>query len=265
LDKASFRLAVQGERNRTEGGCIMPHVSRRQFLQTAGVSALAFAVPTVLRAQAQPQGPFTLPPLPYANNALEPSIDARTMEIHHDRHHAAYVAGLNAAVAGHPELGRMPVDQLLRQINTVPETIRQRVINMGGGHANHSMFWTIMGPRAAGGAAEPPADSPLGRRLGTDFTNFRTFQQRFREAALNQFGSGWAWLVVGNNGALQVIATANQDSPLMRGLTPILGIDVWEHAYYLHYQNRRADYIDAWWNVVNWPNVAQRYAQATRP
>ena len=198
----------------------------------------------------------TLPPLPYPNNALEPYIDALTMEIHHDRHHKAYVDNLNKALEGHGALQNKPIDQLLRQINQVPENIRQAVINNGGGHANHSMFWEIMGP---GGGGRPTG--PLADDINKTFGDFATFQQQLKQAGVSRFGSGWAWLVW-DNGKLQVISTPNQDSPLMKSQYPILGVDVWEHAYYLKYQNKRPDYIDAWWNVVNWNAVGERFAKA---
>ena len=197
---------------------------------------------------------FTLPPLPYPPDALEAAIDKMTMEIHHGRHHKAYVDNLNAAVQGHPDLASMPIDQLMRQINRVPENIRQKVINNGGGHANHSMFWEIMSPQGGG---EP--SGPLGDAIKSTFGNFDSFKQKIKEAALGRFGSGWAWLVA-SGGKLAIESTANQDSPYMSGKVPLLGVDVWEHAYYLRYQNRRPDYVDAWWKVVNWPAVAARFA-----
>jgi Fe-Mn family superoxide dismutase len=197
----------------------------------------------------------TLPPLPYANNALEPYIDAMTMEIHHDRHHKAYVDNLNKAIAGNAALESKPIEQLLRDIKSVPENIRQAVINNGGGHANHTMFWEIM----AKGGGEPTG--PLGDAIKETFGDFNAFKAKVKEAALGRFGSGWAWLVYANN-KLEVLSTPNQDSPFMNGQYPVLGIDVWEHAYYLKYQNKRADYVDAWWNVVNWAAVAKRYADA---
>jgi Fe-Mn family superoxide dismutase len=198
---------------------------------------------------------YTLPPLPYPADALEPSIDKMTMEIHHGRHHKAYVDNLNKALEG-TDLGNKPIDQLLRDIHGVPEKIRQAVINNGGGHANHTMFWQIMGPKAGG-----KPSGPLGDDLTKAFGDFATFQSQLKQAALGRFGSGWAWLVLAD-GKLQIISSANQDSPLMQKQVPVLGIDVWEHAYYLKYQNKRADYVDAWWNVVNWSAVAQRYADA---
>jgi len=197
---------------------------------------------------------FTLPTLPYAANALEPSIDAMTMEIHHGRHHKAYVDNANKALEGQSALASKPVEQLLREISQVPEKIRQAVTNNGGGHANHTMFWEIMGPKAGGKPSGPLADD-----IAKTFGDFAAFQAQIKQAG--RFGSGWAWLVLAD-GKLQILSTANQDSPLMNGQTPILGVDVWEHAYYLKYQNKRPDYIDAWWNVVNWNAVAKRYSEA---
>jgi len=199
---------------------------------------------------------YTLPPLPYPADALEPHIDKTTMEIHHGRHHKAYVDNVNKALEGQASLQNLPIEQLLRQINQVPENIRQSVINNGGGHANHSMFWEIMGPKAGG-----KPSGPLGDDINKTFGDFATFQQQIKTAAVGRFGSGWAWLVF-ENGKLQVLSTPNQDSPYMKGQSPILGVDVWEHAYYLKYQNKRPDYVDAWWNVVNWNAVGERYAKA---
>lgn len=200
----------------------------------------------------------TLPALPYAYDALEPYIDARTMEIHHTKHHQAYITNLNAALDKHPELHDRPLEALLREINSVPEDIRTAVRNHGGGHLNHSLFWKWMGPNAGG---EPTGD--LAAAIAGTFGSFAAFKEQFSAAAAARFGSGWAWLVV-SKGALKVYSTANQDSPLMDGDTPVLGIDVWEHAYYLKYQNRRPEYIQNWWNVVNWAAVAESYAQAKR-
>ena len=199
---------------------------------------------------------FTLPPLPYPANSLEPSIDAQTMEIHHDRHHKAYVDNLNKALEGHSNLQSKTIENLLREINQVPENIRNAVRNNGGGHANHSMFWEIM---VKGGGGEP--SGPLADDLKKTFGDFAAFKAKVKEVAVARFGSGWGWLVW-DGGKLQVLSTANQDSPYMDNQVPLLGIDVWEHAYYLKYQNKRADYIEAWWNVVNWKAVAQRYSQA---
>jgi len=199
---------------------------------------------------------YSLPPLPYPPDALEPSIDKMTMEIHHGRHHKAYVDNLNKALESEPSLQSKPIDELLRDIKQVPEKIRQAVINNGGGHANHTMFWEIMGPKAGGKPSGPLADD-----IAKTFGDFTAFAAKIKEAALGRFGSGWSWLVQAD-GKLQVISSPNQDNPLMNGQYPILGVDVWEHAYYLKYQNKRADYVDAWWNVVNWSAVAQRYAHA---
>ena len=197
-----------------------------------------------------------VPDLKYAFDALEPHIDARTMEIHHDKHHAAYVANLNKALEGHADLAAMSVEALLGAIDSVPDAIRGAVRNHGGGHANHSLFWDVMG--ANGGGAPSGA---LGAAIDQAFGGFDDFKATFAAAAGGQFGSGWGWLVVGGAG-LEVQASANQDSPLMAGKTPILGLDVWEHAYYLNYQNRRPDYVAAFWNVVDWAAVAARFADA---
>jgi Fe-Mn family superoxide dismutase len=199
---------------------------------------------------------YTLPNLPYPADALEPSIDKMTMEIHHGRHHKAYVDNLNKALEGQTALQNKPIDQLLREISKVPDNIRQAVINNGGGHANHSMFWEIMGPKAGGKPSGPLADE-----INSVFGDFASFQQQLKQAGVSRFGSGWGWLVLAD-GKLKVLNTPNQDSPYMSNQVPILGVDVWEHAYYLKYQNKRPDYIDAWWNVVNWNAVAQRYSQA---
>ncbi|HEX6589200.1 MAG TPA: superoxide dismutase [Longimicrobiales bacterium] len=201
----------------------------------------------------------SVPDLGYDFGALEPVIDARTMEIHHDKHHAAYVAKLNEAIAGKPDLEKKPVEQLLREIDKVPEDIRTKVRNHGGGHANHTLFWKIMAP---GGSNAPTGDVAKG--IDAKFGSFDAFKQKFGDAAANQFGSGWGWLVVDGSGNLDVYALPNQDSPLMKGHTPILGLDVWEHAYYLKYQNKRPDYIKAWWDVVNWDAVAKEYGATRR-
>jgi Fe-Mn family superoxide dismutase len=194
----------------------------------------------------------SLPPLPYAFNALEPHIDARTMEIHHGKHHQAYVTNLNAALDKHPELHSKSIEDLLKGINSVPEDIRTAVRNNGGGHANHTMFWEIMGPD--GGGAPSGA---IGDAINSSFGGFDKLKEEFKKAAIGRFGSGWAW-VIDNGGKLVVESSANQDSPLMEGKKAVFGIDVWEHAYYLHYQNRRPDYVDAWWNVVNWDAINKR-------
>jgi Fe-Mn family superoxide dismutase len=197
-----------------------------------------------------------VPALPYSFDALEPHIDARTMEIHHDKHHAAYVSNLNKALEGHADLQKKRVEDLLRDIKKVPEDIRTAVQNNGGGHANHTLFWTIM---SADGGGEPEGE--LADAIAESFKSFSAFKEQLSDAAVKRFGSGWSWLSVGKDG-LKVHSTPNQDSPLMEGRTPILGLDVWEHAYYLKYQNRRPDYVAAWWNVVNWEEVGRRYAKA---
>ena len=194
----------------------------------------------------------TLPPLPYAFNALEPHIDARTMEIHHGKHHQAYVTNLNATLDKHPELHQKSIEDLLRGISSVPDDIRQAVINNGGGHANHTMFWEIMGPNGGGTPTGAVADA-----INSSFGSFDKLKEEFKKAALGRFGSGWAW-VIDNGGTLVVESSANQDSPLMQNKKIVFGIDVWEHAYYLHYQNRRPDYVDAWWNVINWSAINKR-------
>jgi Fe-Mn family superoxide dismutase len=198
----------------------------------------------------------TLPALPYAFNALEPHIDAQTMEIHSQRHHKAYVDNLNKALDGHPALAAKSIEDLLRDIKSVPEAIRQPVINNGGGHHNHSLFWTIMGPNGGGDPSGPLADA-----IKATFTDFAGFKAKIKENALGQFGSGWSWLVW-DGSKLAAVKKPNQDSPLMDGHTPILGIDVWEHAYYLKYQNKRPDYVDAWWNTVNWKAVEENFSKA---
>ncbi|MFN7915732.1 MAG: superoxide dismutase [Vicinamibacterales bacterium] len=194
----------------------------------------------------------SLPALPYAPTALEPHIDARTMEIHHGKHHQAYVTNLNAALDKHPELHEKSIEDLLKGISSVPEDIRQAVINNGGGHWNHSMFWEIMGPGGGGAPTGAVADA-----INSSFGGFDKLKEEFKKAAIGRFGSGWAW-VIDAGGKLVVESSANQDSPLMAGKKVVLGIDVWEHAYYLNYQNRRPDYVDAWWNVINWAAVNKR-------
>ncbi len=202
---------------------------------------------------------FTLPPLPYSPDALEPHIDAQTMSIHHDKHHQAYVTNLNAAIEKAPELAGQSIEQLLANLNTAPEAVRGPIRNNGGGHWNHSLFWQLMGPNAGG----EPADG-IGSAIRSSFGDFGTFRDQFKAAAVGRFGSGWAWLVRQGD-KLAITSTPNQDNPLMDGMSPsavLLGLDVWEHSYYLKYQNRRPDYIDAWWNTVNWGEVAKRYGQA---
>ena len=201
-------------------------------------------------------GKYTLPELPYDYSALEPHIDAKTMEIHHTKHHQTYIDKLNAALEGHDDLSNQSVDDLLRNFSQVPSDIQGPVRNHGGGHSNHSLFWTILGPNGGG---EPTGE--LASAIESDLGSFKELQEKFNATAIARFGSGWAWLVV-DGGKLSVIDTLNQDSPLIDGKTPILGLDVWEHAYYLKYQNCRPEYVEAFWNVVNWDEVATRYSAA---
>jgi Fe-Mn family superoxide dismutase len=196
-----------------------------------------------------------LPALPYAHDALEPFIDTMTMQIHHGKHHATYVTNLNAALEQYPDFQKHSIDDLVRNIASVPEAIRTAVRNNGGGHANHAMFWQIMAPKAGGDPS-----GPLAEAIKASFGSFEAFKGEFKKAALGRFGSGWAWLV-NNGGKLAIESTPNQDSPLMEGRQAVMGIDVWEHAYYLKYQNRRADYVDAWWSVVNWSEIAKRFTR----
>jgi len=239
-------------------------LNRRDMLR-AGVGVASFALTERLFvspimsqvAEARAARGYMLPKLPYAADALEPHIDARTMEIHHGKHHATYVENVNKALAEHPQLQQKDPIALLRGIEQVPSDIRQTVINNGGGHVNHSLFWNMMAPNAGG---EPTGE--VGRAIERAFGGFDKLKTAFNDAGMKRFGSGWAWLVVGRGGNLDVLSTANQDSPFMQGLSPVLGVDVWEHAYYLKYQNRRADYLAAWWNVVNWDYVNELYGQA---
>ncbi|MCS6889695.1 MAG: superoxide dismutase [Chloroflexus sp.] len=200
---------------------------------------------------------FEVPPLPYDYNALEPYIDEATMHYHHDNHHQTYVTNLNNALANYPDLQSKTIEELLSNLEAIPEAIRTAVRNNGGGHWNHTFFWEIMAPNA-GGAPE----GELAAAIDAAFGNFDAFKEKFKAAALGRFGSGWAWLIAGKDGSLSIMSTPNQDNPLMEGKTAILGIDVWEHAYYLKYQYKRAAYVDAWWNVVNWAKVAEHYAAA---
>jgi Fe-Mn family superoxide dismutase len=200
---------------------------------------------------------FKLPPLPYAYDALEPHIDARTMEIHHTKHHQAYIDNANAALEKHTAFSAKPVEDLLRDLAAVPDDIRTVIRNHGGGHANHDLFWSVMKPAGGGKPA-----GELAAAIDNAFGGFDAFKTQFETAAKTRFGSGWAWLSVKKDGALAVSSTANQDSPLSEGMTPILGLDVWEHAYYLKYQNKRPDYVSAFWNVVNWDEVARRFQAA---
>ncbi|MCC6712484.1 MAG: superoxide dismutase [Candidatus Dadabacteria bacterium] len=201
--------------------------------------------------------PFELPKLPYAYDALEPHIDARTMDIHYNKHHQTYVNNLNTAIEKHPELGGKSVEELVADLGAVPEDIRTAVRNNGGGHLNHSLFWRIMAPNAGG---SPSGD--LAADIDKAFGSLDAFKAEFAKAAAGRFGSGWAWLVVGKDGNLAITSTPNQDNPISEGLKPVLGLDVWEHAYYLNYQNRRPDYVAAWWNVVNWEQAASNYASS---
>ncbi len=201
---------------------------------------------------------YEIPPLPYDYSALEPHIDAETMKLHHDKHHAAYVTNLNGAVEKHPELGKHAAEDLLRNLSDVPEDVRSVVRNNGGGHVNHSMFWTIMKPHGGG-----PPSGKIGEQIQKDFGGFDAFKKLFNETTAKQFGSGWGWLVW-ENGKLKVITTANQDNPISQGFYPILGNDVWEHAYYLKYQNRRPEYLAAWWNTVNWAEIEKRFDRAKK-
>ncbi len=197
---------------------------------------------------------FTLPPLPYPHNALEPHIDEQTMRIHHEKHHGAYVNNLNAALEGHADLQQKSLEALLQGINSLPEAIRTAVRNNGGGHSNHTFFWEIMRP---GGPKEPTG--ALADAIGKTFGGFAAFKEQFAKACIGRFGSGWGWLTLDKSGKLAIGSTPNQDSPIMEGKAPVLGCDVWEHAYYLKYQNRRPDYVAAWWNVVNWAEVGKRF------
>jgi Fe-Mn family superoxide dismutase len=227
-------------------------------LHCNSVLALAALVVTSLPlvAQDSPSGPYTLPPHPYAPEALEPHIDAETMRIHHSKHHKAYVDNANKLLADQPELAKLSPVELLENLDLAPESIRAGLRNNVGGHVNHSAFWLMMSPNGGG---EPTGD--LAKAIDSTFGSFADFKKQFTDAAMKRFGSGWAWLVV-KDGKLSILSTPNQDPPLLDGYTTILGLDVWEHAYYLKYQNRRADYAVAWWNVVNWPYVAELYAKA---
>lgn len=200
---------------------------------------------------------FTLPPLPYDYKALEPHIDEQTMRLHHDKHHAAYVNNLNAALEPHPDLQKLPIEELLANLNKVPEAIRAKVRNNGGGHFNHTIFWEMMAP---GGAKEP--GGALAEAVSKAFGSFTAFKEQFGKACVDRFGSGWGWLIIDRSGKLSIESTPNQDTPIMEGKTPVLGCDVWEHAYYLKYQNRRPDYVASWWNVVNWTDIARRFEKA---
>jgi Fe-Mn family superoxide dismutase len=231
--------------------------TRRELLQTVSAGIAVSALVGCATAQSGPA--LELPPLPYPVDALEPHIDAQTMTIHHDKHHQAYVTNLVNALRDHTELSKKPLAEILGNLDAVPESIRTAVRNNGGGHSNHSLFWRVMSPKGGG--------TPKGELLKAiegKFGSFDKFKEDFSKAGATQFGSGWAWLSVDGGKQLVLSATANQDTPLMTGLVPILGVDVWEHAYYLKYQNRRADYLAAWWNVVNWDTVSEEYARALK-
>jgi len=234
------------------------NVTRREALTTLGVSALALtASGRDLVAAARDQapassGPYTLAPLPYAFDALEPHIDAQTMQIHHDKHHQAYVNNLNTAIAGAGDAGKTPIDDLLKNLVALPEAARTAVRNNGGGHVNHLQFWTLLAPGAGGPPSGAVADA-----IQSAFGSFDVFKDQFAKAAMGRFGSGWAWLS-DDRGKLAIHSTANQDTPSMEGKRAIFGLDVWEHAYYLKYQNRRADYVGAFWNVINWAEINKR-------
>ncbi len=237
-------------------------ITRRHAIKLAAVTTAAIAAttstPSLLAQATPPAGPFTLPPLPYAYDALEPFIDAETMKVHHDKHHAAYVANLNKALAGHEDLGKKSVEELLKDLDAIPESIRTAVRNQGGGHANHSMFWELL--------AKDKPEAPKGALLEAiekRFKSYGEFRDHFSKAAGGVFGSGWAWLTVGPNKSLLVEITANQDTPLSAGRTPLLALDVWEHAYYLKYQNRRPEYIAAFFKIINWDAIADKFEKAT--
>ena len=232
-------------------------MTRREALKTTALAAAGtvLASNSQVFGQAAPAGPFTVPPLPYAFDALEPHIDARTMEIHHDKHHAAYVTNLNKAVADFPDLGKKPVEELLKDLNAVPEKVRAAVRNQGGGHYNHTLFWQVM---KKGGGGEPKGE--LAAAIEKSFGGYSGFKEKFADTATKTFGSGWAWLVLDGKD-LKIESAPNQDTPLSQGKHPLLGIDVWEHAYYLKYQNRRPEYIAAWFNVINWDFVTERFAK----
>ncbi len=230
-------------------------MNRREMLLSAGAAAAALVLPRIARADDAKPG-FTLPKLPYDFDALEPVIDKMTMEIHHDKHHKAYVDNLNKALADHPELMKTPIEELVAKLKEVPEKIRTAVRNNGGGHANHSFFWTIMAPKGQGG--QPTGN--LAEAINS-FGGLDKLKEQVLTAATGRFGSGWAWVIV-KDGKLAVASTPNQDSPLTQGSKPILGIDVWEHAYYLKYQNRRPDYVKAWWDVANWKAIGENFDKA---
>lgn len=240
-----------------------PSLTRRGIFRLGLASAAAAFFGDRLLAEpapapVAPSGPYTLPPLPYPYDALEPTIDAETMHLHHDKHHQAYVTNANKLLADHPELAKLSPEELLLHLDAAPESIRTGLLNNVGGHVNHSLFWLMLSPKGGGEPSGALADG-----IRKTFGSFADFQKQFTEAALKRFGSGWAWLVV-KDGKLAIVSTPNQDPPLIEGRTALLGLDVWEHAYYLKYQNRRPDYVTAWWNVVNWPFVEERFAGSQR-
>jgi Fe-Mn family superoxide dismutase len=237
-------------------------LNRRHFLFLLGANVSSFVLESYALAENTPNGATSvieLPPLPYPYDALEPHIDARTMQFHHDQHHATYVKNLNAALDKYPKLKNQSVEELLQNLDRIPKDIRTTVRNNGGGHVNHSMFWKIMKPNGGG---EPTGE--IATAINQTFGNFGNFKKQFNEAGASRFGSGWVWLVRNKNGKLEITTTANQDSPVMENQYPIFGNDVWEHAYYLKYQNRRPEYLDAWWNVVNWDEINRRFADARK-
>ncbi|MDB6135994.1 MAG: sodA [Verrucomicrobiales bacterium] len=247
--------------------------SRREFIALTAAAALAGSARAQSKpaatAAAAPSGPFALDPLPYAANALEPHIDAKTMEIHHGKHHQAYINNLNTAVKASAGLEKKSLEELISGISFLPESAQMPVRNNGGGHWNHTFFWESMAAPGGVGVGGTPEDAALSAGITKAFGDFDKFKAKFGEAATKRFGSGWAWLIAKEDGSLAVVSTPNQDNPLMQGIvpntdrgTPLLGLDVWEHAYYLNYQNRRPEYIAAWWNVVNWPAVAARLKAA---
>ncbi len=251
-------------RSSSENEINAPLLSRREMLRLALCAPAAMALGRVgfgldeAAAQATPAGPFKLPPLPYRPSALEPFIDARTMTIHHDKHHKKYVDELNKAVAKAPALRGKTAQELIRNLDSVPESIQTAIRNNGGGHVNHSMFWQIMEPRGGGRPT-----GAIAQAINGTFGSFANFQHQFNDAGAKRFGSGWVWLV-SDRGQLKIMSTPNQDNPMMLGMFPIMGNDVWEHAYYLKYQNRRPEYLKAWWNVVNWDEVNKRFAASRR-
>jgi superoxide dismutase, Fe-Mn family len=254
------------QQHRKSSGSSFSALNRRQAIQAAMLAPLALSrvlAPSLGAAESAGTpgvvggAPYALPPLPYAYDALEPYIDAQTMQIHHDKHHAAYVTNLNKAIVAYPDLGRKTPDELLRQLDSIPEQIRTAVRNQGGGHVNHTFFWSILSKT---GGLQPKGE--LHMILERKFMGFSGFQDQFTAAAASLFGSGWAWLTVDAQKQLRIETTPNQDSPLSQGRTPILGLDVWEHAYYLKYQNRRPEYIAAFFKVINWPQVLENYRRA---